>query len=167
MTTFTLLHVVLSLIGIGSGLVVLYGMIRGKRMDSGTTLFLTTTAATSLTGFLFPFHGITPGIVVGIVSMVVLAVAATARYMRHLAGAWRAIYVITATTALYLNVFVLIVQLFRKVASLNALAPTQSEPPFVITQGVVMAIFVVAGIFAVKGFRQESPKTTAIFSKAA
>jgi hypothetical protein len=166
MTTFTLFHVVLSLIGIGSGLVVLYGMIRGKRMDSGTALFLTTTAATSLTGFLFPFHGVTPGIVVGIVSLVVLAVACMARYMRHLTGPWRATYVITAAIALYLNVFVLVVQLFRKVESLRALAPTQSEPPFAITQGVVLAIFVVAGIFAVRGFRAESP-TTASLSKAA
>jgi hypothetical protein len=166
MTTFTLVHVVLSLIGIGSGLVVLYGMMRGKRMDSGTAIFLATTAATSLTGFLFPFHGVTPGIVVGIISIAVLAVACGARYMRHLTGGWRTIYVITAETALYLNVFVLVVQLFEKVASLRALAPTQSEPPFVITQGVVLAIFVVGGIFAVKGFRAEA-KPRAVLPKAA
>jgi hypothetical protein len=166
MTTFTLFHVVLSLAGIGSGLVVLYGMMRGKRMDSGTALFLTTTAATSLTGFLFPFHGVTPGIVVGIISMAVLAVACIARYMRHMTGAWRTTYVIAAAIALYLNVFVLIVQLFRKVASLKALAPTQSEPPFAITQGVVLAIFVLAGFFAVKGFRASS-KPTAVLRKAA
>lgn len=166
MSSFTLVHVILSLIGIGSGLVVLYGMIRGKRMDSGTALFLATTALTSLTGFLFPFHGVTPGIVVGVISVAVLAVACVARYMRHLTGAWRAIYVITAEVALYLNVFVLVVQLFEKVAALKALAPTQSEPPFVITQAVVLAIFVVAGIFAVKGFRVNS-RPTAVLPKAA
>jgi hypothetical protein len=166
MSTFTLVHVVLSLIGIGSGLVVLYGMIRGRRMDSGTAIFLVTTAATSLTGFLFPFHGVTPGIVVGVVSVVALAVACVARYMRQMAGAWRATYVISAEVALYLNVFVLIVQLFEKVASLRALAPTQSEPPFVIAQVVVLAIFVVAGVFAVKGFRAEA-KPTAVLPKAA
>ena len=162
MTTFTLFHVVLSLVGIGSGLVVLYGMIRGKRMDSGTLLFLSTTAATSVTGFLFPIHGVTPGIVVGIVSMVVLAVASVARYARQMTGGWRTTYVISAAVALYLNVFVLIVQLFEKVASLRAMAPTQSEPPFVITQVVVMAIFVVAGIFAVKGFRAKSATITTL-----
>ena len=153
MTPFTLLHVVLSLVGIGSGLVVLYGMIRGKRMDSGTALFLATTVLTSLTGFFFPFHGVTPGIVVGIVSMVVLGAAVYGRYVRRMVGAWRPVYVIGATVALYLNVVVLIIQLFEKVASLKALAPTQSEPPFLVTQVVVMAGFVLAGILAVKGFR--------------
>jgi hypothetical protein len=166
MTTFTLFHVVLSLVGIGSGLVVLYGMIRGKRMNSGTLLFLSTTAATSLTGFLFPFHGVTPGIVVGLVSVGVLAIASVARYVRQMTGGWRTTYVISAAFALYLNVFVLIVQLFEKVASLRALAPTQSEPPFVITQVVVMAIFVVTGIFAVKGFRAKSA-TIATLPRAA
>lgn len=167
MTTFTLIHVVLSLIGIGSGLVVLYGMIRGKRMDSGTALFLATTLLTSLTGFFFPFHGVTPGIVVGIVSVVLLAAAGIARYVRGLAGAWRPTYVVTAEVALYLNVVVLIIQLFEKVGSLKALAPTQSEPPFIVTQVVVMAIFVVLGIFAVKGFKIGERKTALNLPKAA
>lgn len=158
MTAFTLVHVVLSLVGIGSGLVVLYGMIRSKRMDSGTALFLATTVLTSLTGFFFPFHGLTPGIVVGIISMAVLGAAFYARYVRRMAGTWRPVYVIGATVALYLNVVVLIIQLFEKVASLKTLAPTQSEPPFLATQVVVMAAFVVAGILAVKRFRFERAK---------
>ena len=152
MPAFTLVHVVLSLVGIGSGLIVMYGMLRGKRMDSGTALFLATTALTSVTGFFFPFHKVTPGIVVGIISLVVLAVAIVARYAKHLQGGWRSTYVITAAVALYLNVFVLVVQLFAKVPDLKALAPTQSEAPFVISQVVVMAIFVVWTIFAVKKF---------------
>lgn len=166
MTPFTLLHVVLSLVGIGSGLVVLYGMIRGKRMDSGTALFLATTVLTSLTGFFFPFHGVTPGIVVGIVSMVVLGAAVYGRYVRRMAGAWRPVYVIGATVALYLNVVVLIIQLFEKVGSLRALAPTQSEPPFLATQVVVMAGFVVAGILAVKRFRIDRAKAVEMVKAA-
>jgi len=154
MPAFTLVHVVLSLVGIGSGLIVMYGMLRGKRMDSGTALFLATTALTSVTGFFFPFHKVTPGIVVGIISLVVLAVAIVARYAKHLQGGWRSTYVITAAVALYLNVFVLVVQLFAKVPDLKALAPTQSEAPFVISQVVVMAIFVVWTIFAVKKFHR-------------
>ena len=152
MTAFTLVHVVLSLIGIGSGLVILYGLLRGKRMDSGTVLFLSTTAATSLTGFGFPFHQLLPSHVVGIISLVVLAAAGFARYARHLAGAWRATYVVGAVMALYLNVFVLFVQLFRKVPALKAVAPTQTEAPFAATQLAVLVVFVVAGIFAVKRF---------------
>ena len=152
MDTFTLVHVVLSLIGIGSGLVVLYGMLRNKRMNSGTALFLTTTVLTSVTGFFFRVEKLLPSQVVGIISLVVLAVALVARYVRNMSGSWRAAYIITASIALYLNVFVLIVQLFRKVPALKALAPTQSEPPFAITQVVVMIIFIVLTIFAVKKF---------------
>ena len=152
MDTFTLVHVVLSLIGIGSGLVVLYGMLRNKRMNSGTALFLTTTVLTSVTGFFFRVEKLLPSHVVGIISLVVLAVAIVARYVRNMSGSWRAAYIITASIALYLNVFVLIVQLFRKVPALKALAPTQSEPPFAITQVVVMIIFIVLTIFAVKKF---------------
>ena len=156
MTTFTLVHLVLSLVGIGSGAVVLYGMLRAKRMDSGTALFLATTAATSLTGFGFPFHEFLPSHAVGIVSMVVLAGAIVARYVRHLEGGWRTVYVISAILALYLNVFVLVVQLFRKVPALKALAPTQSEPPFLVTQLVVLVVFVALGILAGKRFRVEA-----------
>ena len=134
MNRLTVIHVVISLIGILSGLVVMFGMLARKRFDRWTVLFLATTVATSATGFFFPFHGFTPAIGVGIISLVVLAVAILARYVRHLAGAWRWIYVVSASAALYFNVFVLVVQLFQKVPDLKALAPTQSEPPFAATQ---------------------------------
>ena len=155
-TTFTFVHVVISLAGILSGLVVLFGLIAGKRLDGWTALFLITTVATSVTGFMFPFHKLLPSHVVGAISLMVLAIAILARYSRHLAGGWRLTYVISAVIALYLNVFVLIVQLFEKVPALNALAPTQSELPFKITQLVVLAIFVVLGIFAARGFREQT-----------
>ena len=153
--TYTLVHVVISLVGIGSGLVVLYGLLTGKRLDRWTAAFLATTVATSVTGFGFPFDHLLPSHKVGIISLVVLAVAILARYALHLAGAWRWIYVVCAAVALYLNVFVLIVQAFEKVPALKALAPTQSEPPFLVTQLVVLALFVVLGIFAVKRFRDQ------------
>jgi hypothetical protein len=155
MTTFTLVHVGLSLVGIGSGFVVVFGLIAGKRLDGWTALFLATTAATSLTGFLFPFHKLLPSHVVGIVSLVVLAIAILARYARHLTGAWRWIYAVNVVVGLYLNVFVLVAQSFQKVPALKAMAPTQSEAPFVVAQLVVMALFVVLGISAVKGFHAE------------
>lgn len=155
MTTFTLVHVGLSLVGIGSGFVVVFGLIAGKRLDGWTALFLATTAATSLTGFLFPFHKLLPSHVVGIVSLVVLAIAILARYARHLTGAWRWIYAVNVVVGLYLNVFVLVAQAFQKVPALKAMAPTESEAPFVVAQLVVMALFVVLGISAVKGFHAE------------
>jgi|ERR1035438_165227 hypothetical protein len=157
MSPFTVFHVVISLIGIVSGLVVLFGMISGKRLDLWTGLFLLTTVATSVTGFFFPYHGFTPAIGVGILSLVLLALAIMARYSRHLAGGWRRTYVITSVIALYFNVFVLIVQLFEKVPSLHALAPKGSEPPFLVTQVIVMVIFIGLGIAAVKGFREQTP----------
>ena len=153
--TYTLVHVVISLVGIGSGLVVMYGLLAGKRLDRWTALFLATTVATSVTGFGFPFDHLLPSHKVGIISLVVLAVAILARHALHLAGAWRWIYVVCAAVALYLNVFVLIVQAFEKVPALKALAPTQSEPPFLVTQLVVLALFVVLGIFAVNRFRDQ------------
>ena len=148
MNRLTVIHVVISLIGILSGLVVMFGMLARKRFDRWTVLFLATTVATSATGFFFPFHGFTPAIGVGIISLVVLAVAILARYVRHLAGAWRWIYVVSASAALYFNVFVLVVQLFQKVPDLKALAPTQSEPPFAATQFIVLIFFVVLAIAA-------------------
>ena len=153
MTTFTQVHVALSLIGIVSGFVVAFGLLAAKRLDSWTAFFLISTVATSVTGFFFPFHGFTPAIGVGIVSLVVLAVAIFARYTRKLTGAWHWIYVVTAMIALYLNVFVLIVQLFQKVPALKALAPTQSETPFLVAQLVAFAFFVVLTIFAAIRFR--------------
>jgi hypothetical protein len=149
-STFTLVHVLLSLAGIGSGFLIVYGLLVGRRFDGGTAIFLLTTALTSLTGFLFPFEHLLPSHVLGIISLVVLAVAILARYALHLEGAWRSIYVVCAVLALYLNVFVLVAQAFMKVPALKVLAPTQKEPPFLIAQLVVMAIFIVMGFFAVK-----------------
>jgi hypothetical protein len=149
--TYTYIHVLISLVGIASGLVVMYGMLTGRRFNGMTVLFLTTTVLTSVTGFFFPFHGVTPAIKLGVLSMVALAIAIVARYPLHLA--WRKTYVISASIALYLNVFVLVAQLFEKVPALHALAPTGQEPPFLIAQLVVMAIFIVLTIFAVKRFR--------------
>src|SRR2546430_6509895 len=153
--TFTQVHVVISLIAIFAGFVVAFGLLTAKRFDCWTALFLIMTVLTSVTGFFFPFHGFTPAIYVGIISLVVLAIAIFARYGRKLAGAWRWIYVVTAMLALYLNVFVLIVQLFQKVPALKALAPTQSEPPFLVTQLFALALFVVLTIVAAIKFRIE------------
>ena len=151
--TFTDVHVAISLVAILSGLVVLFGLLTVRRLDHWTSFFLLTTVTTSVTGFFFPFHGFTPAIGVGIVSLVVLAVAIFARYPRRLAGAWRWLYVISATLALYLNVFVLIVQSFQNVPTLKALAPTQSEPPFLVAQLLALILFVVLGILAAIKFR--------------
>ncbi len=155
LSTFTLVHVLISLVGIASGLLVVYGMLKGERFDGGTAIFLATTVLTSLTGFLFPFEHLLPSHIVGIISLLVLAVAIVARYPLHLEGAWRWIYVVCAVLALYLNVFVLVVQSFLKIPAVHALAPTQKEPPFLVVQLIVMAIFIVLGIFSVKGFRVE------------
>jgi hypothetical protein len=153
LSTFTLVHVILSLVGICSGIVVVYGLLTGKRLDGWTALFLVSTAATSVTGFGFPFDHLLPSHIVGIISLVALAVAIVARYALHLAGAGRWMYVVGAMLALYLNVFVLIVQSFEKVPALKDLAPTQSEPPFLAAQLVILALFVVLSVFAVKKFR--------------
>jgi hypothetical protein len=155
LTTFTLVHVVLSLIGIFAGFVVAYGFLAAKRFDGWTAIFLTTTVLTSVTGFLFPFHGFLPSYGVGIISLIVLAIAIFGRYGRKLAGAWRRTYVVTAMVALYLNVFVLVVQLFEKVPALKAMAPTQSEPPFVAAQITVLVLFIVLSVFAAIRFRNE------------
>jgi hypothetical protein len=128
-------------------------MFASHKLPVTTALFLFTTALTSVTGFLFPIHGFTPALGVGTVACVILAVALFALYKEHLVGAWRWIYVITAVASLYLNVFVLVVQSFVKVSALNALAPTQSEPPFAITQAVVLAIFILIALIAVVKFR--------------
>jgi len=157
---FTVVHVAISLIGIVSGLIVVLGMLASNRLVGWTGLFLFTTILTSVTGFIFPIHGFTPALGVGIVSMVILAVALLALYVMRLAGAWRWIYVATAITALWFNVFVLIVQSFQKLPFLKVLAPTQSEPPFLVAQGVVLVLLVVIGIAAVVKFRP-GPQITA------
>jgi hypothetical protein len=150
-------HVLVSLIGIASGFVVLFGFFHANKLDGWTALFLATTIATSASGFLFPFHGVTPGIVVGAISLVVLAITTIARYALHMAGAWRKVYVITAMIALYLNCFVLVAQLFRRVPFLTALAPTQSEPPFAVAQGALLLAFVILTIMAARRFRAPLP----------
>jgi hypothetical protein len=155
MTTYTFVHVVISLAGIVSGLVVLLGLLAANRLNGWTVLFLVTTVATCLTGFGFPFVQLLPSHIVGIITLVALTLAIFARYGRRLAGAWRWIYVLGAVVALYFNVFVLIVQAFMKVPGLNALAPTQSEPPFLVTQVIVLVIFILLGIVAALRFRNE------------
>ena len=161
MAAFTLFHVILSLAGIGTGFIVLYGLLTGKRLDGWTAIFLVTTVLTSLTGFLFPFKQLLPSHVVGVISLLVLAPAIFGRYARHLSGVWRWIYIIGAVLALYLNVFVAIVQAFLKVPALKAMAPKQTEPPFVLAQLVAMALFIVLGIVAVKKFHAEPDHTLA------
>jgi hypothetical protein len=157
--TYTLLHVLISLVGIGSGFVVMYGFLAGKRLDGSNALFLVTTAATSLSGFGFPFDHLLPSHKVAIISLVVLAIAIPARYVFHLAGAWRRVYVIGAAIALYLNVFVLVVQAFMKVPALKSFAPTQTEPPFLVAQIVVLLVFVGLTILATKRFHIEPVRT--------
>jgi hypothetical protein len=158
LATYTLLHVLISLIGIGSGLIVMFGFLTGRPLNRTTALFLITTALTSVSGFGFPFDHLLPSHILGIISLVVLAVAIPARYVFHLAGPWRRVYVIGASMALWLNVFVLVAQLFMKVPSLKALAPTGKEPPFLVAQSIVMAAFIVLTIAAAKRFRIESPR---------
>jgi hypothetical protein len=155
LATFTLVHVILSLIGIATGFVVLAGMLRSRRLPGWTVVFLVTTVLTSVTGFFFPFERLLPSHIVGIISLAVLAVSLFALYVRHVTGTWRWVYVATAIFALYLNVFVLVVQAFLKIAFLKALAPTQAEPPFSVAQGVVALTFVVLGILAVRAFHPE------------
>ena len=156
LSTFTLVHVLISLVGLGSGFIVVYGLLTAKRLDGWTAIFLATTVLTSLTGYLFPVPHILPSHIVGAISLAVLAVAVVARYAFHMKGSWRAIYVITALMGLYLNTFVAVAQSFMKVPFVHALAPTQKEPPFLIVQLVVMAIFAVLGFFAVKKFRLDT-----------
>ena len=153
--TFTLIHVVLSIVGIVAGLVVVGGLMAGVRFDAWTGVYFVTTVLTNVTGFGFPFATLLPSHVVGGVSLVVLAVGIAARYWKHLKGVWRSIFVVTTVFALYLNVFVLVAQLFQKVPAMIALAPTQTAPAFVVTHLIVIALFVVIGRAAVKGFRTE------------
>ena len=149
---FTQLHVIISLIGIVSGLIVAVGMLNAKRLPGMTAVFLITTVATSVTGFMFG-AAFDPAAAVGCLSLVVLALAIIALYHYKLAGLWRGVFVVTAMLALYLNCFVLVVQTFQKVAFFHALAPTQKEPPFGAAQGVLLVVFIGLGIAAFKKFR--------------
>ncbi|HEY5751877.1 MAG TPA: hypothetical protein VIT21_01905 [Chthoniobacterales bacterium] len=153
LSVFTLIHILISLAGILAGLVVAGGWVSGKQHGGLAAFFLVTTAATSVTGFFFPFRGFTPAYAVGILSMVVLIVAAFALYNGKLSGSWRKVYVINALIALYLNFFVLVAQIFQKTPALKELAPTQSEPPFAIAQSLVLLAFISLGIAAVRGFK--------------
>ena len=152
---YTIIHTLISLVGIFTGFIVLFGLLAGKRLDGWTKWFLITTVLTSVTGFGFPVHHFMPSHGVGIISLLVLAVAIYARCRRELAGAWRWIYVVGAMIALYLNVFVGIVQAFEKVPALKALAPTQTEPPFKFTQLVALVLFALLTVFAAIRFRPE------------
>jgi hypothetical protein len=148
LTAFTVFHVGISLAGIISGFVVAIGLLTNKRLDGWTAIFLTTTVATSVTGFFFPVHHFMPSHGVGIISLLVLPIAIFARYGRHLLGPWQWVYVVSAMFALYLNVFVLVVQAFLKVPALKAVAPTQSEAPFKIAQLTVLVGFVILTVAA-------------------
>jgi len=150
-----MVHVIISLIGIVTGFIVLFGLFGSHRMPGMTALFLLSTILTSVTGFLFPFDKLLPSHMVGIVSLVMLAIACVALYGMKLSGAWRWIYTLTAMIALYLNVFVLVIQSFLKIGPLHALAPSvpPSEPPFAVVQGLVLVFFVIAIIGAVRRFR--------------
>jgi hypothetical protein len=157
---FTALHVITSLVAIASGIAVADELVHGRLSPGWHALFLVTTTLTSAGGFLFPFHGVTPGIALGVISLVVLAVAVVAYYGRHLAGGWRRTYAICAIAVLYMNVFVLVAQSFMKVPLLKTLAPTQSEPPFLVTQLIVLVLFVVLGVFAARRFHNPPARRT-------
>ncbi|MGA7073075.1 hypothetical protein [Bradyrhizobium sp.] len=151
---FTVLHVVISLVGIVTGLIVLFGLFKSQSMPGMTAIFLITTILTNVTGFMFPFEKLLPSHVIAIISLILLAIACVALYSMKLSGAWRSIYVITAIASLYLNIFVLVIQSFLKIGPLHALAPSvpPSEPPFAVVQGVVLVLFVFAFIRAVRRF---------------
>jgi hypothetical protein len=161
LATFTQLHVIISLIAIVSGLLAAVGMLGARRMPATTTLFLVMTVATSVTGFMFDtpaeaprvIGSLDPAKVIGLISLIVLALAVLALYGYKLAGAWRGTYVACAIIALYFNCFVLVVQSFQKISFLHALAPTQKEPPFAVAQGVLLIVFIGLGVAAFKKFR--------------
>ena len=153
--TFTILHVVISLVAIVSGLIVFLGMLQAERLLGWTALFLATTVLTTATGFMFPATRFTPALGVGFLSAAVLAVALLALYAFDLSRSWRWIYVVAAVVALYLNVFVLVVQAFQKVPTLHGLAPNGNEPAFIVAQTVVLALFAWLGTLAVRRFHPE------------
>jgi hypothetical protein len=159
LAAFTAFHVLLSLVGIAGGFVAVFGLIGGRWLGLWMSVFLWTTILTSVTGFMFPFKGITPGIVLGIISLVALAISLVALYSKKLAGGWRTTFVITAVMALYFNFFVLIAQSFGKIPALHALAPTESEGPFKVAQLTALILFVVLGFLATRNFRHAELRT--------
>jgi hypothetical protein len=155
LAVYTIIHTLISLAGIFTGFIVLFGLLAGKRLAGWTKWFLITNVATSVTGFFFPFHGFTPAYPVGVICLIALGLAIFARYRRQLTGPWRWIYVVGTMIAFYFNVFVGVVMAFRRVPALHAMAPTQTEPPFQMTQLVVLALFIVLTIIALIRFRPE------------
>ena len=155
LATLTAVHVIISLIGIVSGIIVMVGLLGSNRMPGVTAIFLLFTILTSATGFLFPFTELLPSHMIGILSLVLLAIACLALYVMKLSGLWRWVYVVTAMISLYLNVFVLVIQSFLKIPALHALAPSvpPSEPPFAVIQGIVLVFFIIVIIGAVRRFR--------------
>ena len=156
LSTYTIIHVIISLIGIATGFVVIFGMIGGHRLNGWTFWFLLFTVLTSLTGFGFPFDHLLPSHIVGIISLVVLLIAIVARYSFDLAGAWRWIFIVAAVVAQWFNVFVLVVQSFQKIDILKILAPTQSEPPFQIAQGAALILMIVLAVAAMRKFHPQA-----------
>jgi len=156
LTIYTVIHVLISLVGIVTGLVVVIGMCRSQHLPTWTAIFLATTVLTSVTGFGFPFERLMPSHIVGVISLIVLALAIPALYRFHLAGRWRLVYVVGSVVALYFNTFVLVAQSFLKIPFLTALAPTQSEPPFAVAQLAVLVIFIVLGVIAARSFHPEA-----------
>lgn len=154
---FTRLHVMVSLIGIGTGLFMGFGMIRGRRWPVMTGTFVATTALTTLSGFLFPFQGVTPAIVIGVFSLIALGIAIVARYGKHMAGRWRKVWVLSAMAALYLNFFIFIVQLFDKTPALQAMGEVQKETVFAGAQLAALVGFLLWTVKAVRQFKAEEP----------
>lgn len=152
-----LLHVIISLAGIATGLVVLFGLIAGKRMNGWTAAFFVTNIATSVSGYVIPADRLLPSHIVGVLALAALGVGLLGRYQRGMSGRWRATYIVSSSVATYLNVFVAVVQAFQKVPALHALAPTQSEPPFAIAQAVVLIIFVMLTVMATRAFHEVQP----------
>jgi len=155
LSALTLFHVILSLVGVFSGFIVVYGLLTSRRLNSWTSIFLWSTVLTSVTGYFFPFHKLLPSHILGAMSLVALAIAIYARYPANLAGGWRRTYAVTSVLALYFNVFVLIVQLFAKAPALHELAPTQTETPFKAAQLAALLAFLVVGFLATRNFRAE------------
>ena len=158
-TTVTLFHTIISIVAIAAGLVVVGGLIAGVRIDGWTGIFLVTTAVTSITGFFLPFSKLLASHWIGIVSLVILPFVIAARYWKQLRGGWRGIYVVGTVLVLYLNFFILLVQLFRRIPALLVAAPRQTEPPFVLTQLLVLALFAWLGIAAFRRFRPQAVVT--------
>src|SRR6266545_2162867 len=156
---YTIIHTLISLIAIFTGIVVVFGMLAGAQLNGWTKWFLITAVATTVTGFFFPFHRFTPAIGLGIISLPFLALTIYARYSKRLGGAWRWIYAIGAVICLYFNLFVLVVQAFEKVPALHTMAPTQTESPFKLTQLIVLATFILLGIVVVIRFHPEPSHT--------